>query len=354
MAGGVGARFWPRSRERSPKQLLEIIGNGTMIQNTVYRMDPIVQATDILVITNRHQVHEVQRQLPRVPAENIIVEPFGRNTAPAIGLAAQILAHRYGDAVMVALPADHLVHDIQGFHEVLLRAITTAEQSDGLVTIGIKPTHPETGFGYIQYHDGTNGNSYSDLGAFRVKTFAEKPNLAMAQRFIESGDFVWNSGMFIWKTSVILKAIAQHLPELGDELNRLDGTIDTPDFPAALETAYQEIRGISIDYGVMEKAKNTYVLSGDFGWSDLGSWDEVYRMMPKDENGNTISGSVFIKDSHNCYIAGAKEKVIATIGCDDLFIIDTPDALLLCKRERSQEVKDVVDYLRRKQLNEYL
>ncbi len=354
MAGGVGARFWPRSRERSPKQLLEIIGNGTMIQNTAYRLDPLVAKERILVITNRHQAAEVQRQLPQVREENIVVEPYGRNTAPAIALAAQIMCRRHGDAVMIALPADHIVHDIRAFHAVLEKAIRVAEQSNGLVTIGITPTHPETGYGYIQYRDEAKDNPYHAQGVYRVKTFAEKPNLETARHFLESGDFVWNSGMFIWKCSAILEAMARHMPEVHDEIRRLAPAIDTDAFPEALESAYHEIRGISIDYGVMEKATNTYVIPGEFGWSDLGSWDEVFRMHPKDEQGNTLLGTVFSKENRNCYISGPKEKIIAAIGCGDLIVIDTADALLICRAGRSQEVKEVVDHLRRKQMNDYL
>lgn len=354
MAGGVGARFWPRSRERSPKQLLEIIGNGTMLQNTVYRLDPIVARENILIVTNKHQYHEVQRQLPQIPSENIIVEPFGRNTAPAIGLAAEILEKRVSDAIMIALPADHLVHDIRAFHEIIERGIQVAEVTDGLVTIGIRATRPETGYGYIQYIDEQQAKDYRKLGAYRVKTFAEKPNLVTAQRFIESGDFVWNSGIFIWKASTILKAIREYLPELADELKQLNESIDTEKFSEALEMAYHEMRGISIDYGVMEKSMNTFVIPGEFGWSDLGSWDEVYRMLPKDEMGNTFSGNIFSKDTRNCYILGSDDKMIAVIGGEDQIIIDTGDALLICAKGRSQEIKEIVDHLRRKQMNEFL
>ena len=354
MAGGVGARFCPRSRERSPKQLLEIIGNGTMIQNTVYRLDPIVSSDKILIVTNRLQYQEVERQLPNVLPENIIIEPFGRNTAPAIGLAAEVLKKRVGDAIMIALPADHLVHDIRAFHEVLERAIAVAESTSGLVTIGIKPTRPETGFGYIQFIDDAQSDDYKNFGAFRIKTFAEKPSLQIAQHFLESGDYVWNSGIFIWKASTINSAISEHLPEIAEELQRLSMSIDTEMFPTELENAYQGMRGISIDVGVMEKSANAYVIPGDFGWSDLGSWDEVYRMLPEDDRGNTLNGNVFMKDAKNCYISGPSNKLIAAIGIEDQIIIDTGDALLLCTMGRSQEIKEVVDYLRRKQMNEYL
>lgn len=354
IAGGVGARFWPRSREHSPKQLLEIFGSGTMIQNTVYRLDPIVPHENILVVTGAQQADEVRRQLPRIPAENILVEPVGRNTAPAIGLGAQILHKRVGEAMMVVLPADHLVHDIVAFQEILRRAISVAEQSRGFVTIGVTPTRPETGYGYIQLDRAAAERPFDALGAFDVVTFAEKPNLETAMRFLESGDFVWNSGMFIWRVSTILNGIVDHLPELADELHKIEETIDTPDFPRALERAYSEMRPISIDYGVMEKARHRLVLPADFGWNDLGSWDEVARLFPKDENDNATDGTVFLRDTRKCHIASAQGRVVAAIGVEDLIVIDTDDAVLVCRKGRSQEVKEIVDVLRKKGLNDYL
>jgi mannose-1-phosphate guanylyltransferase len=352
IAGGVGARFWPRSREHSPKQLLEIIGNGTMIQNTVYRLDPIVPKDRILIVTSAQQADEVRRQLPQIPAENIVVEPFGRNTAPAIGLGAQILRKRFGEGIMLVLPADHLVHDIAAFQDTLKHAMAVAESSKGFGTIGVTPTRPETGYGYIQYN--RREEDALEDGAFPVVTFAEKPNLETAQRFLDSGDFVWNSGMFIWRVSTILNGIAEHLPELSEELDRLDRSIDTSDFPRALEVAYREMMPISVDYGVMEKADNRFVVPADFGWNDLGSWDEVARLFPKDEDNNALEGEVFIRDVSNCHISTSGDRVVAAIGVEDLIVIDTDDAVLLCRKGRSQEVKEVVDFLRRRNMNGYL
>ena len=354
IAGGVGARFWPRSREHSPKQLLEIIGSGTMIQNTVYRMDPIIPQERILVITSAQQEDGVRKQLPQLPPENIIVEPFGRNTAPAIGLGAEILKKRVGDAVMVVLPADHLVHDIASFQETLKNAISVAEKSRGFVTIGVTPTRPETGYGYIQFNKADDDRPYADEHAYDVVTFAEKPNLETAQRFLESGDFVWNSGMFIWRVSTIVNGIADHLPELSEELGRLSEHIDTDHFPEALVSAYGEMRPISIDYGVMEKATHRFVLPADFGWNDLGSWDEVARLFPKDDDDNAAEGGVFLRDVSNCHVSTVNGRYAAVIGAEDLIVIDTADAVLVCKKGRSQEVKDVVDHLRKKGLDQYL
>ncbi|MFZ1731272.1 MAG: mannose-1-phosphate guanylyltransferase [Bacteroidota bacterium] len=354
IAGGVGARFWPRSREHSPKQLLEIIGSGTMIQNTVYRLDPIVPKENILVVTSAQQADEVRRQLPQIPAENILVEPFGRNTAPAIGLGAQILHKRVGEAMMVVLPADHLVHDITAFQDILRNAIAVADESHGFVTIGVTPTRPETGYGYIQFHKDEKDRPYAEHQGYSVITFAEKPNIETAERFLDSGDFVWNSGMFVWRVSTILNGIVDHLPELADELQKLEESIDTPDFNKALERAYSEMRPISIDYGVMEKARNRFLIPADFGWNDLGSWDEVARLFPKDENNNASSEGIFLRDVHNCHVSTTGKRMAAVIGVEDLLIIDTDDAVLVCRKGRSQEVKEIVDYLRKKGLTQYL
>jgi len=354
MAGGVGARFWPRSREKSPKQLLEIIGRGTMIQNSVQRLEEIVDARDIFIVTNRVQKPQIVRQLPHFHEENIIVEPMGRNTAPCIGLAAMAIRRLDPRAVMVVSPADHLIQDVEEFKRVMRVAIDTADQSESLLTIGIHPTHPETGYGYIQMfvEDGEH-NPYFSRGVLRVKTFAEKPNLQTAERFLASGDFLWNSGMFVWRVDVILRQIELLLPELYEELMKIENAMDTPHFQSALEMAYGLIRGISIDYGVMEKAGAVYVIPGKFGWSDIGSWDEVYRVSGKDDNANCINGKVIQRDTAASYIY-SPNKLVATIGVSDLIVINTDDALLICKRGRSQDVKEISDYLRRKQMNEYL
>jgi mannose-1-phosphate guanylyltransferase len=354
MAGGVGTRFWPRSREKSPKQLLEILGKGTLIQNTVRRLEGFIAPENVLVVTNKLQKAMVVKQLENVPEENILVEPVGRNTAPCIGLAAMHARRIDPSAVMVVLPADHVIQNPVEFRRVLQLAADTASASGSLITIGIKPTHPETGFGYIQMFTETGAhNPYAERGVYKVKTFAEKPNVQTAERFLASGDFLWNSGMFIWRVDAILDEIKRCLPDLHNELQNIEPSIGEPNYHVTLEKAYGIIRGISIDYGVMEKAEKVYVIPGDFGWSDIGSWDEVYRLSGKDEHGNSITGKVIQKDTSNSYIF-SPDKVVATIGVSDLIIVNTGDALLICKRGRSQDVKEVADYLKRKQMNEYL
>jgi mannose-1-phosphate guanylyltransferase len=354
MAGGVGTRFWPRSREKSPKHLLHIVGKETMLQQTVKRLEPMVDSRNVFVVTNRLQKSQIAKQLSKVPEGNIIVEPVGRNTAPCIGLAALHIHRLDPDAVMVVLPADHLIQNEDEFRSVLKIAVETAANSDSLITIGMTPTHPETGYGYIQYmSDRTPDNPYYDAGVRKVKTFAEKPNLQTAEQFLASGDFLWNSGMFVWRAGAILKQIERTLPELWTELSKVVPEMGTSRYPAAVETAYGIIRGISIDYGVMEKADDVFVIPASFGWNDIGSWDEVYRVGGKDDRGNSITGKVIQVDVANSLIY-SPEKLVAAVGVEDLIIVNTDDALLVCRRGRSQDVKEIVDYLKRKQMNDLL
>ena len=354
MAGGVGTRFWPRSTEKTPKQLLEIVSKGTMIQNTVKRISNLVEPKNILIVTNKIQKPAVVKQLPQIPSENIIIEPQGRNTAPCIGLAALFIRRMDPDAVMVVLPADHIMQDEEEFRRVLSLAIWVAYESGKLITVGIQPTRPETGYGYIQIVDeDDNSNPYFARGVYKVKTFAEKPNLSTAQQFLQSGDFFWNSGMFVWRVDSILKELERLLPEMFNELKKIDEAIGSEKYDLIVETAYRIIRNISIDYGVMEKANDVYVIKGNFGWSDVGSWDEVYRISGKDEHGNTVTGKTLLRDTKNTLVYSG-DKFVATIGVEGLIIIATDDAVLVCKQGASQDVKEVVDYLRRKQMTEFL
>lgn len=353
MAGGVGSRFWPKSRERSPKQFLEILGEGTMIQQTIRRLESKVPHERTFIVTNVLHQEQLARQLPYLPKENILVEPVGRNTAPCIGLAALWIHRNDPDGVMAVLPADHLIRDQSRFLDVLMTATSVAESSGALVTIGIRPTHPETGFGYIQFDDSPHGNPYHGRDVYTVKTFAEKPNLETAERFLASGDFLWNSGMFIWKASVILEEIQRHLPDLYAHLMEIRPAIGTNGYRTALEQAYGKTKGISIDYGVMERASKVYVLKGDFGWSDVGSWDEVARLSPSDDHLNSTKGTVMLRDAHNVFV-DASHRAVAAIGVEDLIIIETATAVLVCRKGKSQEVKEIVDYLRRKQMNDQL
>ncbi len=354
MAGGVGARFWPRSREKTPKQLLEIVGPGTMIQNTVERLEGFVDGKQIFIVTNKSQKALVIKQLSNVPPQNVLVEPVSRNTAPCIGLAALFIQRLDPRAVVLALPADHIITDVEEYQRVLRLAIEVAEDSGHPVTMGIQPAWPETGYGYIQYVDEDDGkNKYFSRSVYRAKTFAEKPNLETAEKFLASGDFLWNSGMFVWRVDVILHEIKTHLPELYEGLMKLDGVLGTDKFASTLELVYGLVRGISIDYGVMEKAQNVLVIKGEFGWSDVGSWDEVYRIAKKDGKGNFVSGKVILRDTSNSLVY-SEDTLVTTIGLDDIIVISTEDAVLICRKGKSQEVKEIVDQLKRRQMNEYL
>jgi mannose-1-phosphate guanylyltransferase len=350
MAGGTGTRFWPKSRAKFPKQFLKIFGNETMIQATYQRLRGLANPKEIFIVTNADQSAETQRQLFELSEKNIIIEPFGKNTAPCIGLSAIFIKQLNPEAVMFVLPADHIVKDINKFHTVVKAGEKVALEKNCLVTIGIQPTRPETGYGYIQYDSDTKYHQ-----AYKVRTFAEKPNLETAKKFLESGDFLWNSGMFVWKVSVILKEIEEHLPELYDGLMEIEKNINSPNFSQMLSKVYAQVKSISIDYGVMEQAKEVYVLKADFDWSDVGSWEEVYNMSPKNENGNISSGENHILiNTKNCLISTSTEKTIATVGVEDLIIVDTEDALLICKKNQSQNVKQVVEILNKKNITKLL
>lgn len=348
MAGGVGSRFWPRSKKKTPKQLLNIFGTNTMIQETVERLSGIVPDENIFVITNKVQRDEIIKQLPIVPKENIIEEPFGRNTAACVGLASLIVKSKCADAVTLILPADHIIKDIEDYHRTLKEAAEFAEKSKGLVTIGIKPSRPETGYGYIQMEEKELADNIH-----KVYTFAEKPNYATAVRFLESGDFYWNSGMFIWHVDAILSEIEKYMPDLQEGLEELKPSLGTPDFADSLANVYGKLRNISIDYGIMEKSQNVYLIKGEFSWSDVGSWEEVYQLTGKDENGNAVVGNIFTEMTVDSYIY-SPDKFASVIGVENLIIINTNDALLVCRRDKSQDVKKIVDHLKINKLTEYL
>ncbi len=348
MAGGVGSRFWPRSKEKTPKQLLKIFGENTMIQSTVERLSGIVKNENIFVITNKIQKPEIKKQLPQIPKENIIEEPFGRNTAACIGLASILIESKSKDAITIVLPADHIIKDKDEFHRVISNAADYAERSDGLITIGITPTRPETGYGYIQIDE----NHVTD-NIFKVYTFAEKPNYATAVRFVESGDFLWNSGMFIWRTQSILDEIRNYMPDLYEGLEKIKLEIGTPKYSSTLNQVYGQLRNISIDYGIMEKSQRVFLTKGNFSWSDVGSWEEVYQLSEKNNDGNAVDGNIFIDKTIDSYIY-SPGKFSAVIGVDNLIIINTEDALLVCRRDNSQDVKKVVDYLKINKLSDHL
>ena len=348
MAGGVGARFWPRSKSKKPKQLIRIFGENTMIQDTVARLDGLVKKENIYVITNRIQKPRVIEQLPQLPRKNIIDEPFGKNTAACIGLASVIVESFHKDAVILTLAADHLIKDVEGFHKTMKRAAEFAYKSKGLVTIGINPTRPETGYGYVQIDE-----NHFDQDIHKVINFAEKPNLSTAKRFISSGDFLWNSGMFIWRADTILAEIEKHMEDLYEGIEVLRENVNNKDFSETLTKVYGQLKSVSIDYGVMEKSENVYLTKGDFDWSDVGSWETVYQLSEHDDEGNAKKGDVYTLKTTNSYIFSPK-KYTAVIGVHNLIVIDTEDALLICNRKNTQDVKSVVDSLKMNNRKELL
>jgi mannose-1-phosphate guanylyltransferase len=364
MAGGIGSRFWPQSRKARPKQFLDVFGDGTLIQNTVARLQGLVPPERCLVVTHERYVEQVQAQLPAVPEANILAEPMRRNTAPAIAYAATVLEARDEDATLIVLPADHVIRNVKRFHDVLQVALAKAQEPGTLVTIGIKPTHPETGYGYIQYDgpaaqgDGAGGDEAAAAAegapeAHPVRTFAEKPDRATAERFIESGDFLWNSGMFIWRADTILDQMATHLPDAHEAFAALREAAGTDREALAVVKAFQNSPSISIDYGVMERADAVYVVPGSFGWSDVGDWRAVYELSAHDEQGNAVEGEAILHDASRCYVQ-TDDRLVVLVGIHDAVVVDTDDAVLVCHRESTQQVKNVVEYLHAHQLDTYV
>ncbi len=349
MAGGRGERFWPRSRQNMPKQFLSLTDDGkTMIQLTVERILPLVAMEDIFIVTNRGYRELVRAQLPELPEGNILCEPVGKNTAPCIGLGAVHIAKKYGDAVMMVLPSDHLIKYTSLFLNTLTDACEVAEQGGNLVTLGIAPDCPETGYGYIKFQpEQTLGR------AFAVERFVEKPDLETAKAYLASEQYLWNSGMFIWKTSTILKNLQTYLPETYRGLYKIGEAIGTPMEEQVLEREFQAFEAESIDYGVMEKAKNIYILSGAFGWDDVGSWLAVGRIKRSNELGNVVNGNVVTVDTRNTTIQGS-EKLIAAVGLEDMIVVDSEDALLICEKDHAGDIKKVLENLKICNRTEYL
>ncbi len=353
MAGGVGSRFWPRSRRAHPKQFLDVFGEASLLQNTFARLQPLVSPERTFVVTHADYAATSREHLPAVPPANVLAEPVARNTAPCIALAAARLHALDPDAVMVVLPADHLVRNVARFHEVLRAAADKAEDGSGaLVTIGIEPTHPETGYGYVQFdaaeREEGDGSRAAPPRAYPVRAFAEKPDLATAERFLDSGDFLWNSGMFIWRADAVLDATARYLPDVMRAFDGLEAAFGTAREEQAIHAAYERSPKISIDYGVMERAAadgRVFVVPGAFGWSDVGDWRAVYDLAEKDTAGNAADGTVIFHDSSRAYARAADGRLLVLVGVHDLAVVDTGDAVLVCHLDQTQRVKDVVDFL---------
>ncbi len=341
MAGGKGERFWPKSRTNCPKQFLSLTSDGeTMIQKTVKRLAPLVAQEDIYIVTNAAYMELIAQQLPDLPTENVIAEPCARNTAPCIGLAAAIIQKKYGEAVMFVLPSDHLIHAEDMYVDTLRKAAQAAENGTNLVTLGITPTYPETGYGYIKYVKGSGKD-----GVYEVERFVEKPNLPTAKEYLENGGYLWNSGMFIWKTTSILQNIERYMPDLYEGLQPIAEAYGTADFEAVLNERFCTLPSESIDFGIMEKAQNIYTIPGNFGWDDVGSWLALERINPIDVDRNMFDGDIISVNSKNCTVCGGK-RTVAVLGLEDVVIVDTSDALLVCDKNSTQDIKKVLAELR--------
>ncbi len=353
MAGGSGTRFWPLSRQKNPKQVLKLFGDNSLIQDTVARLDGLVPIERILIVTNEEQKQLIAPQLPQLSDENYVLEPAPRNTAPCIGLAAIQISHHDPDGIMVVLPSDHQISNLEIFKNRIQQGVDLVKRNDCFVTLGIPPTRPETGYGYIQ------SSSNPDLpdGVHQVITFAEKPNISTAERFVDSGDFYWNSGMFIWSAKRILSDMEELLPEQYHQLEHIADSIGKRGYQKTLDSHYNRIRPISIDYGVMEVSKTPILmLTGDFGWSDLGSWDEMYRIFKDelgDKNGNVMIGNTVSYHVNNSYV-NSPEKLVAVIGLENILVVNTPTATLICSRDQAQNVKEIVEKLRKNGRTEQL
>jgi len=340
MAGGSGTRFWPYSRKNKPKQLLNIIGEKSMLQMTVDRLLKMKFVEEVFIVTRADLAEKIQEQVEGVPPENILVEPEGKNTAPCIGLSALYIKAKKNNAVMGVFPADHLIIGHRNFESALRTANHLAKKNKTLVTIGITPTYPSTGYGYIQYH---HESDEDHLDAYRVKTFAEKPHLPLAKRFIESGDFLWNGGMFIWRVSTLLEALESHMPELYQQLRKIEKRIASNKGYGDL---WAEVEPESIDYGLMEKVKSDlYVVKAQFDWSDLGSWNSVYNTLHNSGAENVLRGQGLVIDGKNNLIQ-SEGHFTGIIGLDNIVVVHTDDATLVVPRDHVEEVKKIVDWLK--------
>ena len=349
MAGGRGERFWPYSRQNRPKQFISLTPDGrTLLQLTAQRILPLVNMEDIYIATHADYKEQVRRQLPDLPEENILCEPVGRNTAPCIGLGAVHIARKHKDAMMIVLPSDHLVKYVPIFRDTLSEACAIAAKGDNLVTLGITPDYPETGYGYIKFN-----SDVSQGRAFSVDRFAEKPDLETAKQYLRSAEYLWNSGMFIWKASSILARFEQLMPEMYAGLMRIRASIGGEDEAKTLAKEFGELQSVSIDYGIMEKASNIFVLPSSFGWDDMGSWLAIERIHSTNEFGNAVKGNFVTISTQNCILQGG-EKLIATVGLKNLIVVDTEDTLLICDKESASDIKKVLENLRICNRTEYL
>lgn len=350
MAGGSGTRFWPASRRMLPKQFLTLAGPRTMLQTTVDRCVPAIPLSRVRIVTNAVQAAEVARELPDLAASQILVEPCGRNTAPCIGLAAIQLLQTDPDAVMVVLPADHVIHPVSYFRDAVERAVAIVSKSpETFVLFGVPPNYPATGFGYIE-----RGAGHTERDAFQVAAFREKPSRTIAEEFLQSGRHYWNCGIFVWKAAAILKALEEFQPAIYEGLQRIILHSQIKGWDHAVETEFPQLTSISIDHGVLEKARDVVVLEAPFEWDDVGSWLALQRLLGVDDQRNTISGLHCGVETHGCVVRTTDQHLVATLGVEDLIIVHTPDATLVASKTNENSIRDLVAELERRGLDRYL
>lgn len=350
MAGGAGTRFWPLSRHRRPKQVLRLAGDRSLLAQTVDRLQPLVPLERIQVVTVAVVAEAVRQELPGLPAANLLLEPEGRDTAACLGWAAWRLAARGDDAVMVVVPADHVIPDGEALRRALAVAAAVAAEGECLVTLGLRPTRPETGFGYLELSP--EARHRDGLAVHRVHRFVEKPDLAGARAMVAAGNFRWNAGMFAWRVSVLQEAIRRHLPDLAQGLDHLLADAERSGEAAALARHYQHLPRTSIDFGVMERAEHVAAVAVDFAWSDVGSWPALSEVLPATESGVSL-GDVVALDSNNCVLV-SDGPLVAVAGVQDLVVVATADAVLVVPRDQAQRVKELVERLRTAGRDEHL
>lgn len=351
MAGGAGTRFWPRSRVSKPKQYLSLFGEKSLIQESVQRFAHFIPEDCIYVVSAKSQKDILEEQTTNLPKQNMIYEPVGKNTLPAIGLAALFIADIDPDGIMIVSPSDHLIQNDELFRQTIESAVYIAKEKDGIVTIGITPKFPATGYGYVQTAEEVQIGQL--IKSFAVNKFVEKPNLEVATGYLQSGGFFWNSGIFIFKVSVFLDSVQKYAPDLFADLMRIKEHISTDSYEEALDRIYNEVESISIDYGILEKANNVFLVQGDFVWNDLGSWEEIYKYDKKDENQNAQVGEVVFLDTKNSYVY-APNSLVAVVGLEDIIVVQEGDTILVCKRDRAEDIKAVVSEITRRKLDQYL
>jgi mannose-1-phosphate guanylyltransferase len=351
MAGGSGTRFWPRSRVKKPKQYLSLFGDQSLIQESVQRFAKFIPEERIYVVSAKGQKDVLEEQSTNLPIQNLIFEPVGKNTLPAIGLAALFIAEKDPDGILIVSPSDHLIQNDELFRLTIESATLIAEKKEGIVTIGITPKFPATGYGYVQ--TASEIQIGQSIRSFSVNQFVEKPNIEVATEYLQRGGFFWNSGIFVFKVSVFLDSVQKLSPGLYADLMRIKEHIGTNGYESALDKIYREVEAISIDYGILEKAKNVFLVQGDFIWNDLGSWEEVYKYDKKDENQNAKVGEVIFLDTKNSYVY-APDSLVAIVGLEDVIVVQEGDTILVCKRDRAEDIKQVVGEITKRKLDQYL